>query len=280
MAVEDLDLGAFDDFETFNEDVKRADCACPKCLPKWIMTFADLMSLMLCFFVLLYSFAELNVIKYQQLALAIPGGFGVDTDEHVVKLGTSVIQRQFSPMLSQDVSEQLVQEAPPEELQFLKLSAPKHTQMARPMMLLYALLAEEVAAGTVSIERVERKIIVSIDEKASFQPGKADFNSKFDPLLRRLALVVGALGQTIVIAGHTDNIPISTRRYRSNWELSTARAVSVYHGLKKYTKIAKDRLMIAGYADSKPVEANDSAAHRAKNRRVEIQFLFGAPNAK
>lgn len=280
MSENDLKLGTFDDFDDFEafneEEAQTPHCACPKCLPTWIMTFADLMSLMLCFFVLLFSFAELNIIKYQQLALAIPGGFGVHAEPHELILGTSIIQRQFSPRITEDANKQLVQDVPikQEQKRFLKVHTPGFAQMARPAVLLYSLLAEEIKAGTVSISVVRKQIIVRIDEKASFKRGKADFNPAFNPLLKRLALVIKVIGRPIVIAGHTDNIPIATQRYRSNWALSTARAVSVYHGLKRYTKIPKDRLMIAGYADSKPLQPNDTPEHRAKNRRVEIQFVF------
>ena len=93
------------------------------------------------------------------------------------------------------------------------------------------------------------------------------------PVLDKIADVLAATPGKIAIAGHTDNVPISTRRYRSNWELSAARAVSVVHHLLRRSRLEPVRFLIEGHADADPLTSNESVEGRKKNRRVEISIL-------
>ena len=99
------------------------------------------------------------------------------------------------------------------------------------------------------------------------------------PILKKINEVLTQTDGLIAVAGHTDNIPISTSRYRSNWELSTSRATSVVHELLRYNTIPPERFVLEGYADTRPLAPNDSAENRATNRRVEIVVLKGSIDA-
>jgi chemotaxis protein MotB len=130
-------------------------------------------------------------------------------------------------------------------------------------------LIEEIKAGKVSVETEKWRIIIRIQEKGSFPSGSAVLEAGFDPSMAKIAEAVKASRGRIVVAGHTDDVPIVNERYRSNWELSAARAVTVAHELLK-GGVDPKRMMVAGYADTRPLVPNTSAANRASNRRVEI----------
>ncbi|MCP4284162.1 MAG: OmpA family protein, partial [Gammaproteobacteria bacterium] len=131
-------------------------------------------------------------------------------------------------------------------------------------------LKEEIEAGLVSVETEDTKIIVRIQEKGSFSSGSASLDTGFIAVMDRISVAVAKSPGNVIVAGHTDNIPISTARFRSNWELSSARAVTVVHGLLKNPDIDPERVMVEGHADSRPLVPNDSSANRAINRRVEL----------
>jgi len=352
-------------------------------LPAWVMTFADLMSLLMCFFVLLLSFSEMDVAKYKQLAGSMKNAFGVQREIKVKDppKGINVIAREFSPgrpeptilnvvrqMTTNDISANLdlgkerrppaptpkARETPskektirPEspgksqadgkkgekpgqseglsESQVAALKAAKQAAAARldeqmqhekeaaeggaagqqdqkvsaeaedslaekvraadaaarrrkleeSARLISNALGKEIKAGSVDVETEGQKIIIRVREKASFGSGRAELKEAFRPLLDKVAKIIkGSEGQ-IVVAGHTDNLPIYTQRFRSNWELSSARAVSVVHEMMLATDIPSNRFLVEGYADTRPMVPNNSAENRAKNRRVEIILLQG-----
>lgn len=344
--------------------------------PAWVMTFADLMSLLLCFFVLLLSFSELDVAKYKQLAGSMKFAFGVQRDIKAKEppKGINVIAQEFSPGRPQptplnvirqittndlnvnlDLGKQRLRPVPtpraehepdkdrttrPQQAaqnkadrqlaQKAGLTATQEQELKRAKQLAEARLSEklkaerqlatlqaelkkrtlvdekslselieakqrvkrlkklkhnanlisqaldrEIKAGSVDVETEGRKIIIRVREKASFGSGRAELKSAFRPLLARVADILKRSEGKIVVAGHTDNVPIYTERFRSNWELSSARAVSVVHEMMLAAQIPADRFLIEGYADTQPVASNDTAINRARNRRVEIVLIQG-----
>lgn len=136
-------------------------------------------------------------------------------------------------------------------------------------------LKEEIESGAVEVETDELKIIIRIKEKASFPSASADLRDDFKPIITRVAAVLEKSRGKIIVAGHTDDIPINNQRFRSNWELSAARAVSVVHEILATSNLTPDRLLIEGYADTLPLVPNISWENRSKNRRVEIVLEQG-----
>jgi len=136
-------------------------------------------------------------------------------------------------------------------------------------------LGREIKEGNIDVETAGKKIIIRVREKASFGSGRADLKGSFRPILAKIAKILKGSEGKIIVAGHTDNIPIYTERFRSNWELSSARAVSVAHEMMRATKIPSNRFLIQGFADTEPMVPNDTPANRAKNRRVEIILQQG-----
>ena len=268
----------------------------------WITTFADLMSLLMCFFVLLLSFAEMDLNKFKAIAGSMRLAFGVQREVKApdTPVGTSIIAQEFSPGRPQptainevrqstmDANKQTLEftDAHPSEVdepdpndgggagpngmgrqEFAKTLADAETLMA--------VLKEEVDKGMVQIETMGKKIIIRIREKASFPSGAAHFRSGFLPVVAKLRQSLSTIDGTIVVAGHTDNVPIKTARFRSNWDLSAARAVSVVHELLNNADLDPVRFLVEGHGDAHPLAPNDTAANRALNRRVEMTIQQG-----
>ncbi len=294
---------------------------CPKCeegLPPWMGTFADLMSLLMCFFVLLLSFATIDAVRFKKMAESMRDAFGVQREipaAEIVK-GVSVIKMEWSPTVSeQAVITEIRQETSEVEEKHLKmhdaekdkpeegeneqqekqqdikdqqqLSAEQQQdideqlamqaaqeQMEKDLAEQFAELQDsldpEVEAGLVTLEKKEGTIIIRIQEKGSFGSGSASLDPDFHKVMDRISKVLAPKPGKIMVAGHTDNIPIRTGRFRSNWELSSARAVTVLHSLLRNKDIAENRVVVQGFADTHPLVANDSPQNRAKNRRVEL----------
>lgn len=125
----------------------------------------------------------------------------------------------------------------------------------------------------VSVTAVNKEIIITLRERVTFRPGEADTLESSEPMLDGIAQIIKRYPTFLVdIEGHTDNVPIKTRLYPSNWELSVARATSVLKYFINHHGIDPSRLSIKGYADQKPLAINDTSENRAQNRRVEIRL--------
>lgn len=263
---------------------------CPKCpagLPAWLATFADLMSLLMCFFVLLLSFAEIDAIRFKKMAESMKDAFGVQREipaNEIVK-GVSVIKQEWSPSVKeQAVITEIRQETSDVEKEHIDLNdqhaADRMQQLVeqelqQQLAELQESLEEEIDSGLVAVEKEGSRIIVRIQEKGSFPSGSANLDPAFHEVIARISVVLAAKPGKIVVAGHTDNIPIRTGRFRSNWELSAARAVTVLHSMLRDPVLEPERILVEGYADTVPLAPNTDAAGRAQNRRVELVLIRG-----
>ncbi|MGB5450589.1 MAG: MotB family protein [Sedimenticolaceae bacterium] len=283
---------------------------CPKCedgLPPWMATFADLMSLLMCFFVLLLSFATIDAVRFKKMAESMKDAFGVQREipANEIVMGVSVIKQEWSPTVAeQSVITEIRQETSDEQKEHLEMHDAQDSQqqpqepeqsggqqgqqetdreaalraaeeqlqneLAEQLVELQEALDREIKQGLVTLERSERSIIIRIQEKGSFDSGSARLDPGFHQVMARISKVLAAKPGRITVAGHSDNIPISTGRFRSNWELSSARAVTVLHSMLRNKDIAEDRIVVQGLADTQPMVENDSPQNRAKNRRVEL----------
>jgi chemotaxis protein MotB len=308
--------------------------------PMWVVTFADLMSLLMCFFVLLLSFSEMDLEKYKQVAGSLKYAFGVqrDLEAKMPPKGTSVVAQEFSPgrptptpiaevrqstvddtkqtidftdarvdeEAADDIAEDTMEgtasqdEYRQDDVEAEKMlmsgaeaatatdefNAPDLSEVEREQLqaelekrteanaerLLQA-FKEEIIAGLIEIETEGSRILIRIKEKASFPSGSATLRADFKPVLVKLGEQLIHVPGSVNVAGHTDDLPISTVRFRSNWDLSAARAVSVVHELLRNKKLPGGRFVAEGHGDARPLVPNNSAANRATNRRVEITIV-------
>lgn len=139
-------------------------------------------------------------------------------------------------------------------------------------------LSKEIQSGKVEVERDGARIIIRLSEQGSFQSGRADLQPGFMTTLNQVGQTVSSSRGRVYIEGHTDNVPVMfNERFRSNWDLSGARAGAVADFLSATGGIAPSRLSVAGYADTRPIDSNGNANGRARNRRIEV-IIDGASN--
>ncbi len=261
---------------------------CPKCppvgAPLWLATFADLMSLLMCFFVLLLSFATMDANKFKRMSESMMNAFGVQRDipADQTPMGTSIIAQHFSPAQTEPTLINEVKQSTNQETTELDVTVKEMEEVKKQIMeeiieqiedqaeQIKESLDKEIEQGLVTVETDSLKIIIRINEKGSFPSGSAELKSGFEPVMKKITQSVNDTDGTVNVAGHTDNIPISTDWFRSNWELSASRSVTVAHFMLKNKKTDPKRIVIQGYAETQPLVKNDSARNRAINRRVEI----------
>ena len=131
-------------------------------------------------------------------------------------------------------------------------------------------LEQELTEGRLQLEQDRKRVIIRIEERGSFQSGSAVMTEDFEDMLFKISEVLSQLPGEITVEGHTDDIPINTPRFNSNWDLSAARASSVANALLATGAVEAQRLKVQGYADTRPRASNEWPETRALNRRVEI----------
>ncbi len=295
---------------------------CESGAPAWMATFADLMSLLMCFFVLLLSFSEMDAQKYKQVAGSMKFAFGVQKKIKVkdIPKGTSIVAKEFSPgrpeptflkvinqmtindalkalergsnsnrenagkadsnatnssnseSNSQASSDSTNQAENQEENKDVNKDVNKDIskEVHELATMMIEALKGEIQQGSLELIIDADAVRVRIRESDSFPSGSADLQTQFYPILDKLSKILKKSKGRIIVAGHTDDIPISTRYYSSNWVLSSARAASVVHYLAEVKRLDPPRMEIRAYADTQPIVENTSSKNRAQNRRVEI----------
>jgi len=261
----------------------------------WMVTFSDLMSLLLCFFVLILSMAEVDIIKYKQLADSMAEAFGVQRELELESIpkGTSVVSTEFRPGIPDETIVDIVQQVTTDQTRnSLRIGNPdspeadekdirdevltydevmaliKETQLDAEM--LRRLLQTEIKEGQIDVESTARTILIRIREKGSFASGSALLNTSFVGVIDKIANALTQIEGRIAVEGHTDDVPINTFAYPSNWDLSSARSVAVVRRMLDISPLRPTRITASGFADTRPQAINTSAEGRARNRRVEI----------
>lgn len=241
--------------------------------PAWIVTFADLATLLLTFFILLLSFAEMDVEKYRAMANSMTVALGGTPVVYEVAGGepVSVIATEPPPApptedttdpMPEFIDERSDDDAP------TKISA----GIIDLASALIRELEDEVASEALSVNYDQDQVVIRFAEDAAFRSGDAEMKPEMIPIIERVVDVLANCTGDVVVAGYTDDRPISSGRYRSNWDLSAARAVSVVHELVLNRQVPAERVVAAGRAETNPLVPNDTAENRARNRRVEMSI--------
>lgn len=220
---------------------------------RWLLTYADLITLLLVFFVVMYSMSQVDKAKYEQLKKALSNSMTVvgagGRDDTIIQGGTGVLPQENVVIA-------------PEQLEFERI-AKDVKEMAKQAGL------EDQIETTMD----KQGLVVSISNAGFFEPGEASLRLEVIPTLDRIARMLKSADHDLRIEGHTDNIPISTPKYPSNWELSAVRATTIVRFLVERHSLPPRRLSAAGYGEYYPKVPNDTEAHRAQNRRVDIVVL-------
>jgi len=215
----------------------------------WMITFADLFTLMLTFFVLLLSMCSLEAGKIKQLQSAASEAMGVLNEGR----GSEVEER-----IILSTTQQINEEAIKAENLYKQFFGLKMRDLDLNM------------SGNLEFEELERGYSIILRDDLIFNSGKAELKPEAYPVMRILGDAIRDFGGAVIVEGHTDDLPISTEQFPSNWELSGARAVSVVRYLEEHAGVDPAVLSAVGYADSKPKVSNHTPESRRKNRRVEI----------
>lgn len=220
---------------------------------RWLLSYADLVTLLLALFTTLYAASSLDAQKAGSLSTSIREAFDTPVDARPkgepapVVAPVTVVPTAPGPREDESLQERLQRD-----------------------------LADAIKHDRIEMHRDVRGLILSLPEQAAFGVASSDVSAGAREMIGRIAATVGPTGNGIRIEGHTDDVPIRTSRYVSNWELSTARASAVVELLATTYGIEPSRLSAAGYGEFHPLVPNDSAEHRARNRRIDIVILEGA----
>ncbi len=220
----------------------------PTC-PAWMGTFADMMTLLMCFFILIMSFSTMELDKFKMAMGSLKGAFGV--------LG---VQKKLAPNQS-----------------WFSPTTPNSQNMKNKSVLdhmekLKSILENNELKDKVDVDMRAGEVFIRLKDNMLFIPGNADLRKNYTKLLSIIAKLFFDSATQITIEGHTDNIPIKTEQFPSNWELSMGRAMSVVRYFINEVKVSPAKIHAAGFGEHNPIATNDTAEGRSKNRRVVIRL--------
>jgi chemotaxis protein MotB len=213
-------------------------------LDRWLLTYADLITLLLGLFVILYAMSKIDAGKFNEIVSALGGVFGAPrgtlTGNGAILNGSMTAVEAERQRIASDIRRAL---------------GPSANDLP------------------VSISETERGVTVHIMEELLFASGSADIKQGSLITLDSLAGVLKSLPNDLRVEGHTDNVPIATQVFPSNWHLSVARALTIGYYLIARHGLKQDKISIVGYSEFRPLVPNDTAPHRAQNRRVDIVIV-------
>lgn len=218
---------------------------------RWLITYADLITLLLIFFVVMYAMSTINMKKFRALAESLSQVMGSGL---LSEVGPSLVTGTAGETLPVDLS-------------------PELTQLEQVRRALLSYITEHGLQGKVSVALEERGVVLSFQEAALFPLGSARLTPEAREIIRKVGLILLRVPNYIRVEGHTDDLPINTPAFPSNWDLSTARANTVVKELIGALDFPPERLAAVGYGEYRPRVPNDSDYHRQLNRRVDIIVL-------
>ena len=226
--------------------------------PGWMATFSDLMTLLLTFFILLYSMSTIDAVKFRNISYSLQ----------------AVLMGEGRPQITEGQKN----ETPiPLDENKQQSEEPIESDVKDEILQMYQTVKEyveqEQLQAQVSIAIHKTGVYIDIKDIILFESGKADIKNGGKDVLDKLVGLFNEFNNEIVIEGRTDDVPSNTLFYPTNWELSTARAVSVVRYLSETKGLSPSRLSAVGYGEYRPIVPNDSVENRAQNRRVNILII-------
>lgn len=211
-------------------------------LERWLLTYADLITLLLIFFVVMYSISVLDAKKFQAIASSLSSVLHGRSSDILDYIGPSVIEGEA-------------------------------LQMGEIRKQLQEYIDANNLGNSIHIYTQERGLVISLKDTVLFPSGKADLTPEAQEIIRKVGISLKGIDNYIRVEGHTDNLPINTPEFPSNWELSAARATNVVRFLLKEAGLPPEKLSEAGYGEYRPIASNETPAGRSLNRRVDIVIL-------
>jgi chemotaxis protein MotB len=234
---------------------------------RWLVSYADFITLLFAFFVVMFATSQTDKAKAQQVSQAVKDALENSSVKDMIKeiLGGTV----------DNAGKGNVQMRGPGGKQ-KSIQDPAQSKVAELLPSLQFLskeLGSEIRQKKVEIHLEPRGLVISLEQATFFPSGEDTVDPTTYPMVKKIAAVIMKLPNPVRLEGHTDSIPIHTARYDSNWDLSVARGIAVLRLLETQFRLPEDRFAIAGYADLMPVDTNETPEGRAHNRRVDIVIL-------
>lgn len=233
--------------------------------PGWMTTYSDLVTLLLCFFVLLYSMSQLDIARFEAVAESFRN--------RVIFFDGSPSKIDF-----EQTGESATIREPNKEIEKENILDPdritsNQRSLEELLKKVEGFLEENQLRDVISANRTDQGVVLILQERILFDSGQAELKPDGLPFLDKISLLLSKIPNYVRVEGHTDNRPISTVQYPSNWELSGARASSVIRHILDSGEFNPSRFIAAGYGDTRPIVPNTSSENWQKNRRVEIVIL-------
>jgi chemotaxis protein MotB len=226
---------------------------------RWLVSYADFVTLLFAFFVVMFATSRVDANRMQHLSEAYSAILSNDNE---------LLQAVVANFAAQRDAEALA-EAAPDARRVLTMSEMKPVKEQVERRLAALIEGDKIALGL-----TPRGLIISLRESGFFPPGQATFLPGAEDLLSEVGAVIAELpNQPVRMEGHTDDTPIQTARFPSNWDLSAARAIAVLNLMVTKYDIDPRRVSVSGYGERRPIAENASPQGRAKNRRVDIAIL-------
>ena len=227
----------------------------------WVITFADMVTLLMVFFIILFAIGTVEQEKWRQLKESLREALGADAIEEMgTRQGLDVVQTQVDEQTVHAVDE---------------VGAMVNREMEDIISEVEEFVFKNKLAGEVRVSSDERGAVITISDVVLFSAGSADMTPKGQATLRQVFDVLKQFNYNVKVEGHTDDTPIRTLRYPSNWELSASRASEVAHMLID-DGFPPERLSVEGFAEFRPKVPNTSSENRAVNRRIEVVYQRGS----
>ncbi|WP_438435376.1 flagellar motor protein MotB [Gorillibacterium sp. sgz500922] len=240
---------------------------------RWLVTYSDLITLLLVFFVVMYSMSKVDMDKYSQLAQSLQFTFS-KSDSMIAKNGAGGgVLGVINPPNNEADNKQDNKEEDQSGAQTEADKKRKEQELQGLLKIITQYIEDNKLQATVSAVDTDRGIAVTLKDYFLFDLGKAELKSGAYPILDKMASLFPSLHAKISVEGHTDSLPISGGGlYQDNWRLSSERSLSVVRYFEK-KGLSRDLFRSVAYADTEPIAKNDTEANRQKNRRVEIVVL-------
>lgn len=258
--------------------MKRRKKKVDKGAPKWMVTYADMVTLILVFFVLLFSMSQIDLVKFQAVAESFRNRMIFDSYPSTLEMDhpTENSEHREENEGSDDYLNNLSDAEPQEEEEEQTNSdimEDNEESLDELLAEVRAFLQENDLENTITANRTDQGVVLILQERILFDTAEADIKSSGESFLEKVGVLLRNIPNEVRVEGHTDNRPISTLQYPSNWELSGARASSVIRYIINSSDLDEQRFIAVGYGDTRPIAENNSEENWSKNRRVEIIIL-------
>lgn len=235
---------------------------------RWLVSYADFITLLFAFFVVMYAISSVNQSKYEQLTSAMGSAFmgNLSPDGQIIQLNKD-------PATHSTQQKSLLKPLPLSHI-YNERSRKEREAMLKVGVDLSSKLSTLISDNKVNVGQNSRGVRIDINDSLLFEAGSANLSEKATPIMHEVASILKATPYAIQVEGHTDNTPIHSETFFSNWELSALRASSVVRMLSSL-EIAENRLSATGFGSTQPISENETPEGRSKNRRVAILILYG-----